>query len=135
MSRLHFLSDWKRRKMTVITTVNLPPLILQSFSSDLLSAPVWNTLEYLENRMKKIIEKASKKIRPQDTRKRKEFELLVKEFEELYERKKIEKDEYDKKKKKRREEMLFVGSTMRFKRVGSVQPGKELVLSENNARF
>lgn len=90
-------------------------MIFQHFNRDFLSNPLPCTLKYLKSDVEIIIEKAKRQIRSQDTRKRKEFEKLLKEFEGLHGRKTIEKEEYNSGKKNRKE-MFNSGSTCCFKR-------------------
>ncbi len=66
----------------------------------------------------KIIPKSDKKIRPQDTKRRRIFGALLKEFYEEYERKKKEEDDYKAKVKaaKKRPHFPDTGRTCSFKR-------------------
>lgn len=73
------------------TTTNTPPRIEQRFNPDLLLDP----LGLIKRKLDKIIALSIKKIREKDVGKKREFEKLLKEFEEIYERKKIKKAEYD----------------------------------------
>lgn len=78
------------------TTTILPPPIKQFFDPMLLD-PLQGIKLTVEN---KIINLAKKKIRPQDVGKKREFERLLKQFYETYERKKIEETQYKEKIKK-----------------------------------
>lgn len=72
-----------------------PPDISFYFNTDLL-LEAW---ERIINRvLTKIIPLSKRKIRSQDTGKIREFDLLLKEFELVHERKKIEKADYEAKK-------------------------------------
>lgn len=73
------------------TTTNTTPRIEQRFNPDLLL----DALGHIERKSNKIITLSIKKIREKDVGKKKEFEKLLKEFKEIYERKKIKKAEYD----------------------------------------
>lgn len=77
----------------MITTTILPPPIKQFFDPMLLD-PLQGIKLTVEN---KIISLAKKKIRPQDRGKKREFERLLKQFYETYERKKIEETQYKEK--------------------------------------
>ncbi len=102
--------------MTVITTLNaLPPFILQHFNSYLLD-PLLAMKMNVEN---KIIPLSKRKIREKDTGKKKEFEKLLKEYQETYERKKIEEEEYKTKieNAKKRPSIHLTAGTTRFTRL------------------
>jgi hypothetical protein len=76
----------------MITTVSmLPPAILQSFLQDLLLTCIERNKLYVE---KKIARLQRRKIRPQDTGKKKEFQRLIKEYYKVYERKKAKEEKY-----------------------------------------
>lgn len=102
----------------MLTTINnLPPQIKQYFSPNLL-------MSYLERMMNdvltEILPQAKKKFRPQDIGRRREFNILLSEFYQLYERKKAEekafKDEI-KAKIKDRPHISDSGGTITFKRI------------------
>lgn len=100
----------------MITTASLPPPILQSFNPYLLDNAIRRKKRILDDR---ILPLSLKKIRPQDVGKQREFQKLLKEFEEVYGRKTIEKAEYDAKVKEaaqKRPSIPNSGATMRFKR-------------------
>jgi hypothetical protein len=98
-----------------VNIFTLPPLILQSLNKDLLSSP-YSFLHYIKEKKENILGKANKKIRPQDTRKKREFDSLIKEFEELHGRKTIEKDQCEKEAKENHEKMSFISPAACFKR-------------------
>jgi len=94
----------------------LPPMIMQSFSCDLLMES-WERI--YERKYPKIKQIADKKIRKQDVGKRREFEKLEKQLAEAYERKKIEKVQHDKEVKEaiqKRPYLPNAGSTCKFTR-------------------
>lgn len=104
--------------MVITTITNLPPPIIQHFNRFLLDF----LLGLLMMVGEKIIPLSVKKIRPQDVGKRREFDLLHKEFTEVYERKKAEEAEYKSKVKKASEKVPRLpnsSGTMRFKRFRS----------------
>ncbi len=102
----------------MITNItSFPPPIQQSFSTDLL-------LDFWEKVVKrvytKIIPLSNRKIRAQDTGKRKQFDAVLKEFIKEHERKKIEKVEYETKTKEaieKRPRIPNTGGTFRFSRI------------------
>ena len=99
----------------IVTTTNVPPAIQQYFNRFLLDF-LYGLLYKLEN---EILPRSLKKIRPQDTGKRKLFNLLYKEFYEVYERKKIEEAEYKEKVSKAAQKVPRIpttGGIARFKR-------------------
>jgi len=103
------------------TMSNLPPKLIQCFDSELL-------LDFLERSYKrftgKICRLQRKKIRPQDIGKRKEFDKLAKMYLEEYERKKIEKENYETETKELAKKVSHIsttGSTMRYKRMDSTK--------------
>ena len=102
--------------MPIITTsACLPPLISFGFSTYLLD-PLFGMKVRVEET---IIPLSLKKIRSQDVGKRKEFDKLLKEYQEVYGRKKNEEAEYKAKIKEaaeKRPRFPNAGSTMRFKR-------------------
>lgn len=67
------------------TVTNLPPQILQKFNRFMLD-PLYGIIMHIKEN---IVPLADKKIRPQDIGRRKEFDRLLKQAEEIYERKKI----------------------------------------------
>lgn len=95
------------------TITILPPQITTQFDEMLLD-PLYGLWKRFEDKIKPLY----RKIRSQDVGKRKEFDKLTKEFEELYERKKIEKADYEAKIKnaKKRPSIQNTGRTMRFTR-------------------
>ena len=101
----------------ITTIVSFPPPILQYFDPYLL-------LDYIERLLRRvqtiIIPKSAKKIRLQDVGKRRDFDKLLIEFHEVYERKTIEKAEYKakiKEKAQKRPHIPNSGGVMRFKRM------------------
>jgi len=97
------------------TNVSITPPLRQKFSPYLLL----DSLGRIDMNYKKIIQLASKKIRPQDVGKLKELEKLIKTYSELYERKKNERSDYEtalKEKAKKRPSLPITGSIMRFRR-------------------
>ena len=76
--------------MNITSVSSLEPLIRFKFDRYLLLSAV----ERLNMEKKKIVILSEKKIRSCDVGKRRDFELFLKEFEELYVRKEIEKAEY-----------------------------------------
>lgn len=100
----------------ITTTTSIPPQIVQYFNRYLLD-PLYGSLRDLEDRLIPI---ANKKIRACDTGKRKEFDKLLKEYRETYERKKAEEAHYNaeiNEKIKKRPSFPTTGKTMRFERV------------------
>lgn len=95
----------------------LPPEIRQQFSETLLD-PLLDRLRRVE---RKLILLADRKIRAQDTEKRKMFDALLEEFMELYERKTVEKAQYQAKieNAKKRSCIPATGGVVRFTRVES----------------
>lgn len=102
--------------MTIITTTSCPPLIDKFYSQDLLSRPIRTPLNHAKKMIEKAIEKSKKKIRPQDTRKKREFDELLKQFEVLHGWKTDEKNDYDRKRKEMYEKVSNNGGSVRFKR-------------------
>ncbi len=100
------------------TTIScLPPDILTSYDPYIL-----DRLLGLKMHIKNYVEPLFlKKNRAQDAGKRKEFNKLLREFEEIYERKKIEEKEYHEKIKNsaKRSCLPIAGPTCRFKRFQS----------------
>ncbi len=99
----------------MISTVHLPPMILQKFDPDLLL----DSLGRIERSFRKIELSALKKLRPQDTGKRRAFESLKLKYMELYERKKKERSDYQtemQEKDKKRPWFPLTGAPVRFKR-------------------
>jgi hypothetical protein len=94
---------------------NLPPAIKYHFDPCLL----YTTLERMHWRFNaKILPLSVRKIRPQDTGRRKQFDLLETKFKELYERKTKEEDAYQEKVKAMapKRPNLYTGQTIRFTR-------------------
>lgn len=99
------------------TVCCLPPPIQQYFNPLLLMEGHDRKKHYVEN---KIIPLSLKKIRSQDVGKRRQFDKQLKEFYQVYERKKIEKANYDAKIKeaaKKRPSLPATGGTCRFTRM------------------
>lgn len=91
------------------TITNLPPKILQSFSSLLL---LYGTIKYYSYVFEHvIIPLSNKKIRFQDVGKKREFEELKKEFMDLYGSKEKEETDFDAETKKMVEERPHLSST------------------------
>lgn len=108
-------------KTSFTTKINISPLILGYFNSDML-------LDFLARSYKRFSQNVCrlqrKKIRPQDVGKRKEFDHLAKLYCEEYERKKIEKEKWETETKelaKKRSSFSNASSTCRFKRMGSTK--------------
>jgi len=78
-----------------ITTLNSIPPISIPFSANLLSQPLGPQLEPYKNKLDRINLRFKKKVREQDKGKAKEYIKLAKKFEEIYERKEIEKEKYE----------------------------------------
>jgi hypothetical protein len=100
--------------MTKIVT-HIPPPINNHFDLYMLD-PMLSIKTHVEN---VIIAKAKKKIRERDIGKKKQFDQLLFDFMETYERKKIEKNEYDakiKEKTKKMRDFPTSGKTMCFER-------------------
>lgn len=74
----------------MINIVSAPPPVLTNFNPYLLD-PLMGIRHHVEKHLCRLYRK---KIRPQDVGKRKEFDKLMKEFYEVYGRKKIEEEEY-----------------------------------------
>jgi len=103
------------------TVVSLPPSILQSFNANLLMSFLERIEKYV---IDKIIPKAKKKIRPQDTGKQRAFDKLYKEYQEVYERKKNEEIDYRtarQEKIKKRSNFYASGQTCKFTRMDSTK--------------
>lgn len=105
--------------MSFTTIAQLPPPIKQYFNRfllmDILERKKWS----LENVIHPL---AKKKIRPQDVGKQREFNLLLLKYQEIYERKKIEKADYEaacKEKEKKVPHFPTSGGTMRFRRMAT----------------
>jgi hypothetical protein len=96
-----------------INTILSPP-IKQFFDPYMLDS-LLGMYKRVEN---EIIPLSRKKIRDQDVGKIKEFSELLEKFQELYERKKTEKAEYDEKIKNaaKRSSLPSTGQTARFTR-------------------
>ena len=93
-----------------------PPEIKQSLDKYLLDPLYGIYIQIKEN----LITLADKKIRKQDVGRRKVFDRLLKEYEEIYVRKKAEEADYNSKVKEAIEKMPCfpnVTKTMRFKRL------------------
>ncbi len=103
-----------REKIKTISIIL--PTINQNYNKNLLSTPLPSRLDYYHHAREKIIELSKKKIRIQDIGKKRELEKLLKEFEEEYERKKIEKENYEREVKESKEKMPPCSATMCFKR-------------------
>ena len=100
----------------MITTTILPPPIQQHFNRYLLLS--WP--DQLKHKIKdEIFPLYNKKVRPQDTGKIRDYAILMKMFEEIYERKKIEEEEYKTKIKNapKRPSIPTTGGTCRFRKV------------------
>jgi len=100
-------------KSTTISIV--APKILSSFSPDLLISILDRNKKNVET---KILKLQRIKIRTQDLGKRKEFDKLIKEYYEEYERKKTEEKNYETKIKDahERSRLSTSSSTVQFKR-------------------
>lgn len=97
--------------MTITTVV---PIISTSFDPYLL-----DPMKGIKIRMEKIIIPLSiKKLRTQDVGKKRDFDKLLKQFYEVYERKKIEKEKYETKIKNasKRSGISSQGGTCQFRR-------------------
>lgn len=105
--------------MKIITVSHVTPKIIQSFSPFLISTPIFGTVEYYDTRLKKILKLAEKKIRKQDIGKKREFDKLVKEYKEVYERTKIKEEELKEKNRNSPKESIMAntGKTCLFKRM------------------
>lgn len=91
-------------------------MIKQQFNRHLLDPLYGFYMDVIE----KLVPFANRKIRPQDVGKRREFDKLLKEYKETYERKKIEKANYEaeiKEKIKKVPRIPSTGETVRFKRM------------------
>lgn len=103
---------------TMITTVvNLPPLIIQHYNEYFLRDLPDRLMLRVEEQIKIL---AVKKIRAQDIGKKRDFDNLLKQFYEVYERKKIEKAIYDAEIKEKREKVPRISATegtMHFRRI------------------
>lgn len=97
----------------------IPPQILQYYNSALLSTPYRVTPETFKSRLPKIVLKACMKYNLKCPGKKKEFNKLLSEFLEVYERKKIEDEEYQAKKQdqEKRSSLSATGNTIIFKRM------------------
>lgn len=93
----------------VMTIVSLPPLIKQNFSKDLLSTAckLQDTLDKYDQELIWLKEYAKKKIRPQDTRKRKKFDRLIERWEFIYGWAKAKEEELKAKGKNADERLLY----------------------------
>ena len=101
------------------TNVNICPIIKQMFDPDLLLDFLGRSLKRLNT---KIFPLSEKKIRPQDIGKRRDFDRMKIEFEELYVRKKAAQEKYDKESKElseKRPRLSAKGGTCMFKRMGT----------------
>lgn len=94
------------------------PVILKQFYDPYLLNPLYGMFRRVEDKIKPL---SKKKIRIQDVGKSKEFEELLIKFQDTYERKKIEKEEYDTKIKNstKRSSIPTTGGTIRFTRFQS----------------
>ena len=104
--------------MSVTTNVHLPPNIVQKYNPLLLM----NYFQRVKWRVDNVIlPLSSKKIRPEDVGKRREFDKLMKEFEEVYGRKEAEEADYKEKikEKGKRPCLPIAGATISFKRMVS----------------
>ncbi len=101
----------------MITINVLPPAIKQSFDSYLLDRLLGMKMR-VENKIKPLFQR---KNRLQDIGKKKEFETLLIKFQDTYERKKIEEEQYKEKIKnaKKRSRTPDTGGVMRFRRFQS----------------
>ena len=104
----------------MITRTITPPCISFGFDGDLLMS----TLQRMDKSFRtKICPLAERKIKPEHVGRRREFDKMKAEFEELYERKKAEEADYSaeiSKKIKERPRFSASGKTMFFKRIQSV---------------
>lgn len=102
--------------MTIETTTTYTPMIRQTFDPYLLM----NTLQRMNKLLNdKIIPLAEKKLRNLHGKKR-EFENLMKEWEEVYGRKTVEEADYQedyKKKIAERPSISIASGTIRLKRI------------------
>jgi predicted transcriptional regulator len=101
--------------MKTTTISSIPPQIIQSFNKKLLMSIIEISKETVES---EIIRLYYKKIvlRPKNSGKRKEFDKLIKEYYEEYERKKTQEEKYKAKIKdsQQRSSISNSSSTMRF---------------------
>lgn len=103
--------------MKVNYSVNLPPMIHQQFNKYLLMDFLDRSKMQLEE---KIMPLSKKKIRDIDIGRKREFEILLVKFKEVYERKKNEKTNYEaalKEKAKERSSFPTSGGVCRFRRM------------------
>lgn len=106
--------------MNMKTIINLPAMIRQNFDPLLWLDDIERYRWIVDN---KIVPKRNKQIRSQDVGRARDFKKLLEEFEEIYERKKIEKAEYDAKiqKAKKRRDLSITSGTCQFKRYKSFE--------------
>lgn len=103
-----------RRMCEMENTISIPPPNLPLFDRYLLD-PLLGMFMRVENKIKPL---EKKKVRDIDIGKKREFLFLIKKFNEEYERKKIEKAQYDQKIKDapKRSIISNASSTCRFTR-------------------
>lgn len=104
----------------MITTIaNIPPMVCQYFNSNLLRTPLSITPEYYDREFKEILEKAYRKYNTKCIGKMDQIKKVAEEFDELYERKKIEEENYETERKNKKKKPTFsvTGNTLRFKRM------------------
>jgi hypothetical protein len=103
----------------MIQTITILPSQIRTRFDEMLLDPLYGLWKRFEDKIKPL----RRKIRFQDVGKRRDFDKLTREFEDLYERKKIEEEEYKAKIKnaKKRPDIPVTGSTARFTRF---QPAK-----------
>lgn len=107
----------------IMTAANLPPVIMQYYNPLLL-----DHLNFLLSKVEmEIIPLANRKIKPEHTGRRKQFDKLLKEYREEYERKKIEQVKYRaaiKEKAKKRPGLSNAGGTYVFARMDTKEHHK-----------
>ena len=99
---------------TITVNTVIPPAVIESLDIMLL-----DPLLGMYRRFEKLVVRAEKKIRAQDVGKRRDFDKMSRQFEEVYERKKAEEAEYKKSVKEasqKRPCLSATGSTLKFKR-------------------
>ncbi len=94
----------------------IAPEIVQYFDRHLLGTFLDRIHHTVSN---SIVPRANKKIRPQDVKKIRQFNALLNEFQEVYERKKIEEADYKAKVKEETKKRDFqnAGQTSSFKKM------------------
>lgn len=113
----------------MITTLNMitAPEIRFQFSPDLLL----DFLGRIKMRMEEIEKLKTKKIREIDVGRKREFEILMKRYGELYGRKKVEEEALKaeiKKKNEKRPDLSAPGSVMRFRRFCALERASDTIL-------